>query len=251
MYHRSTEIRCSIFPKEHPWPPTASRPEHDPSAVGHGPPSSDGDLHRQQISVTRHPISSPAADPPSSIRLQSIWVASGPPNPRSSSDPAAPATSNHDTKSTPKPSSNRSLQGVPSLDRSWPAIKSKHGWIFPKSQIGDGQDSNTSGRNPKQRRPASSRQASTRLHPSKAQIWPFVTHHRPPDLGSDLRSSHPQISPNRPIRQINDHQAPSAAPIAASSVQGINRAASQLQIASAHLRQKPNSRRLSMKSVFQ
>ncbi|KAL5986508.1 hypothetical protein ACLOJK_014841, partial [Asimina triloba] len=84
---------------------------------------------------------------------------------------------------------------------------------------------NTSGRNPKQRRPASSRQASTRLHPSKAQIWPFVTHHRPPDLGSDLRSSHPQISPNRPIRQINDHQAPSAAPIAASSVQGINRAA--------------------------
>ncbi|KAL6000652.1 hypothetical protein ACLOJK_024353 [Asimina triloba] len=24
MHHRSTEIRCSIFPKEHPWPPTTS-----------------------------------------------------------------------------------------------------------------------------------------------------------------------------------------------------------------------------------
>ncbi|KAL6002267.1 hypothetical protein ACLOJK_034197, partial [Asimina triloba] len=24
MHHRSTEIRCSIFPKEHLWPPTTS-----------------------------------------------------------------------------------------------------------------------------------------------------------------------------------------------------------------------------------
>ncbi|KAL5997782.1 hypothetical protein ACLOJK_008712 [Asimina triloba] len=47
---------------------------------------------------------------------------------------------------TPNPHPSR-----PATDRPWPAIKSKHVWIFSKSQIGDGQDNNTSGRNPEQR----------------------------------------------------------------------------------------------------